>query len=77
MVSIRAGRVNLLSARSTPGGATPELILFVSAFPAIGCADERVHFCVTFNPDGFFSRDRNLHSALSQKMPADGSQDET
>jgi hypothetical protein len=26
--------------------------------PAIGCADERVRFGVTFDPNGFFSRDR-------------------
>ena len=58
MVPIRAGRLRLLSAPSTPGGMTPEPILLFSACPAIGDADERVRFCVTFNPDGLFTRDR-------------------
>src|SRR6266446_5852245 len=59
MVSIRAGRLRLRSARSIPGGVTREPIPLHSARPAIGCADERVRFCVTFDPDGLFSRDRS------------------
>src|SRR5436190_9868536 len=58
MVSIRAGRLRLRSARSIPGGVTREPIPLHSARPAIGFADERVRFCVTFDPDGLFSRDR-------------------
>jgi hypothetical protein len=57
MVSIRAGRLRLLSARSIPGGVTPEPILLVSTRSTKGCADEQVRLCVTFNPDGLFSID--------------------
>src|SRR6266568_2531265 len=64
MASIRAERVRLLSARSIPGGATPEPILLVSVCSAIGSADERTRFCVTFDPDGLFSRDRPSGPAL-------------
>src|SRR2546426_11314434 len=55
--SIHAARLRLLSARSAPGSESPEPILLVTARPAIGCAEERVHFCVDFYPDGLFSRD--------------------
>jgi hypothetical protein len=57
MVSIRVGRLHLLSARSIFGGQTPEALPLVSARLAIGCAEERVRFCVTLDPDGFFSRE--------------------
>src|SRR5437773_7367614 len=57
MVSIREGRVRLLSARSAPGGTTPEPILLASACPATACAEEHVRFCLTFDRDGLFSRD--------------------
>ena len=57
MVSIPAEKVRLHLTRSTRSGVIPEPILFVSARPGTGCADERVHFCVTFEPDGLFSRD--------------------
>src|SRR2546425_364577 len=57
MVSIREGRVRLLSARSAPGGTTPEPILLASSCPATACAEEHVRFCLTFDRDGLFSRD--------------------
>ena len=57
MVSIRAESVRLHSTRSIPSGATPEPILLGLARPAMGCADERVRFCVTLDLDGLFSRD--------------------
>ncbi len=57
MVSIRVGRLRLLSACSTLGDVTPEPIQLVSACPTVGCADARVRFCVTVNPDGLLSRD--------------------
>jgi hypothetical protein len=65
MVSIHAGRVRLLSARSTPRSAVPESILLVSLCPALGCADARVRFGVTFDPDGVFSRDTSTIGARS------------
>jgi len=58
MVFIRAGRLPLPSARSIPGGVTPEPILLVSAFPIMRCAGEQVPFCVTFDSDGLFSSDK-------------------
>src|SRR3989442_14821385 len=41
MVSIRAGRLRLLSVRSIPGGHAPEAIRLVSAHPAMGRSQER------------------------------------
>src|SRR2546425_292574 len=70
MVPIRAGRFRLLSARSIPGGVTPEPIRLVSACPAKGCADERVGFSVTFGPDGLFSRDRGGRPEQAGCTPA-------
>ena len=58
MVSIRAEKVRLRLIRSIRSGVIPEPILLVSPRPGIGCADERVHFCVIFDPDGLFSRHR-------------------
>src|SRR6266581_33757 len=66
--SIHAARLRLLSARSAPGSESPEPILLVTARPAIGCADERVHFCVDFYPDGLFSRDRDLRRDRSARL---------
>ena len=57
MIPIRAGRLHLPSARSIPGGETPEPILLVSTRSAIGCGRERVHLYVTFEVDGLFLRD--------------------
>src|SRR5437867_5114171 len=65
MVPIRAGKLRLRSTRSIPGGVTPEPILLVSVCPTVGCPDERVRFRVTFDPDGFFSRDRGLRAVTS------------
>src|SRR5713101_6799281 len=58
----------LLSARSTPGGATPEAILRVSSRPGIGSADERVRFCITFDPDGLFSRDTGNERSCQETL---------
>src|SRR6266853_2157945 len=77
MASICRGRLRLLSPRPTPGGATPESILFVSACPAMGCDQERVHLYVSLDPDGLFSRDRRSNNSvagrgLSLPRPPDG-----
>ena len=63
MVSIRAEKVRLHLTRSICSGVIPEPIRLVSSRPAIGCADERVRFGVTFEPDGLFSRDRSQPGA--------------
>src|SRR5258707_7997285 len=65
MVSIPPEKVRLHLNRSTRSGVIPEPILFVSARPGTGCADERVHFCVAFEPDGLFSRHRGSEATMS------------
>ncbi len=65
---MRAGRVRLLSARLITGGVIPEPTLLFSVRPAIGCADERVRFWVTFYPAGLFSRDRPEATCVSLHM---------
>src|SRR5712692_6012055 len=59
--------LRLLLAPVDPRRRAPEPILLVSACPTIGCADERVRFCVTFDPDEFVSRDR---SEPQRKVPS-------
>src|SRR4030095_9742275 len=69
-------------ARSTPAGVTSEPILLVSSRPAIGCADERIPFSITLDPDGLFSRDtarrmcversHNFDDHLSRRPPGLG-----
>src|SRR5881397_945480 len=70
MVATRVGRLRLLSTRSTTGSATPEPILLVSTRSAMDCAQECVHLCVGFNPDGIFSRDTGTTGAVSRTTRA-------
>src|SRR6266581_1300428 len=67
MVSIRAESVRLHLTWSIRSGMTPEPILLVSPRPAIGCSDDRIRFCATFNPDGLFSRDRGFLKGLFRR----------
>src|SRR2546427_174536 len=58
MVLIQTGKLRLLSAPSIPGGVTPEPLVLVPTRSAMGSGHWRLRFCVTFGPDGLFSRDR-------------------